>query len=150
MLKNTLFIFSLGVALVAASTAFAADIKVEDAWTRAALSSKVKNAAGYLKVTNTSKDDDRLLGIYTDVAERNEVHSMTFVDGVMRMNEIEALDIPAGETVYLKPGGYHAMFLGVKKPLEEGQTFDALLTFEKAGEVTVTFNVKEPYRKKKK
>jgi len=64
-------------------------------------------------------------------------------DDSMTMQEIDKLEIPAGETVKLEPGGYHVMLIDLVEPLEVGQTFDVTLTFEKAGDKTVTVEVKE-------
>ena len=64
--------------------------------------------------------------------------------GMMTMQPVESVPVPAGETVELKPGGYHVMLLDVKKVLAVGDTIDVTLTFEKAGEVTTTAEVREP------
>ncbi len=61
----------------------------------------------------------------------------------MEMKPVDKIDIPAGGTVELKPGGYHVMLLDVKKTLNPGDTFDVTLTFEKAGTQTVTAEVRE-------
>ncbi|TVR21759.1 MAG: copper chaperone PCu(A)C [Nitriliruptor sp.] len=62
---------------------------------------------------------------------------------MMGMREIEALDIPAGETVSLVPGGYHLMLLELADDLTPGETFELTLTFASAGEVTVNVEVRE-------
>lgn len=64
--------------------------------------------------------------------------------GMMTMQPVESIPVPAGETVELKPGGYHVMLLEVKKVLAVGDTIDVTLTFEKAGEITTTAEVREP------
>lgn len=64
--------------------------------------------------------------------------------GMMTMQPVESVPVPAGATVELKPGGYHIMLLQVKKVLAVGDTIDVTLTFEKAGEVTTTAEVREP------
>jgi copper(I)-binding protein len=63
--------------------------------------------------------------------------------GAMTMRAIPALDLPAGETVSLEPGGYHIMLLELPEPLELGDTFDATLEFAEADPVTVTFEVRD-------
>jgi copper(I)-binding protein len=63
------------------------------------------------------------------------------VGDVMRMRQVEEIALPAGQTVELKPGGYHLMFVGLKAPLKAGDKFPLKLRFEKAGEVEVTVNV---------
>jgi copper(I)-binding protein len=64
--------------------------------------------------------------------------TMSMGSGEMVMQEVESIAIPAGETVELKPGGYHIMLIDLAAPLETGQEFDIVLTFANAGEVTVT------------
>ena len=125
-----------------------ADVIVEKAWTRASLSKAVKNAAAYVDIENKADKSDILLGVDGNVADRVEVHEMTFKDGVMHMNEIPELHVPAGKVIHLEPGGYHIMLLGLKKPLYEGQQFELTFKFKNAGEVPVTVNTLEPYNKK--
>jgi copper(I)-binding protein len=67
---------------------------------------------------------------------------MSVTDGVMKMREMEnGIEIPAGETVALKPGGLHIMFMGLTRSFEEGTTVPVVLTFEKAGDVAVDLSV---------
>jgi periplasmic copper chaperone A len=64
------------------------------------------------------------------------------MDGdIMRMREVEAIEVPAGKTVELKPGGLHVMFMELKAPLKNGSSFPLTLRFENGGEVTVQMNV---------
>jgi periplasmic copper chaperone A len=63
--------------------------------------------------------------------------------GEMTMREVEAIELPGGQTVVLEPGGLHVMLLGLTAPLEVGTTFDLTLTFESAGERTVAVEVRE-------
>jgi hypothetical protein len=76
------------------------------------------------------------------VAAKVELHSMTMDKGVMKMRPVEGgLEIKPGETVELKPGSLHLMFVGLKKPLATGDHVKATLAFEKAGTVAVEFDV---------
>ena len=63
--------------------------------------------------------------------------------GAMVMQQIMSLDLPAGETVELKPGGYHVMLIDLPAPLEIGQTFDVTLDFETAPDQVVTVEVRD-------
>jgi periplasmic copper chaperone A len=102
-------------------------------------------AGGFMAITNTREQDDRLTGATSDIAGRVEVHEMTMENDVMRMRAVEAgLPIPAGETVTLAPGGYHLMFMDLAGPLVEGQTVTVTLQFEQAGEVEVPLAVGAP------
>lgn len=99
---------------------------------------------GYLKLVNTGSTVDRLLSASTPVAQSVQLHSMKMEGDVMRMREVGSIDVPAGQTVELKPGGLHLMLVGLKAPLVAGQRFPLKLTFEKAGEVTVDMSVDKP------
>ncbi len=79
-------------------------------------------AGGYLTVTNTGAEPDTLTGGTIDQAGSVEIHSMSMEGGVMKMAPVEGgLVVKPGETVTLKPGGYHLMFQGLKDPLKKGQ-----------------------------
>jgi copper(I)-binding protein len=96
---------------------------------------------GYLTLTNKGTAGDRLLGASAPVAAAVELHNMRMEGNVMRMNAVQAIDLPAGQTVELKPGGLHLMFMGLKAPLEAGEGFPLTLRFEKAGEFTVHMHI---------
>lgn len=106
-----------------------------------AIASSGKTAAGYFSVTNHGTSADSLVAIRSDFP-RSEVHSTeTDANGVSRMAPVTALEIPAGGTVALQPGGLHVMFMGLDHPLAAGDHVPATLVFEKAGEVDVDFQV---------
>ena len=93
-----------------------------------------------MTIKNTGTD--RLTGASTAVAGKVEVHEMTMDNGVMRMRPVAGgFEIKPGQTVELKPGGYHIMFVGMKEQLKTGEHFKATLEFAKAGKVDVDFTV---------
>jgi hypothetical protein len=96
--------------------------------------------AGYLKLTNTGATD-RLITAQAEVSEIVELHTHINDNGVMRMRKVEAIDIAAGGKTELVPGGLHIMFINLKAPLKDGDTFPVTLKFEKAGEIKVPFKV---------
>jgi len=97
---------------------------------------------GFLTIVNTGGEADRLLSITSPVAGDVQLHEMAMENDVMKMRALETgIDIPAGATVELKPGGLHIMFMDVKEPFKEGRRFPATLVFEKAGPVEVEFVV---------
>jgi copper(I)-binding protein len=95
---------------------------------------------GFLTLANHGADD-RLLGGSSPIAAKVELHTMQMDGDVMRMRQVETIALPAGQTVELKPGSYHLMFVGLKAPLKAGDKFPLTLRFEKAGAVEVTVNV---------
>ena len=120
----------------------AGDISIEAPWSRATPGG-AKVAAGYVTIKNSGAAPDRLMSATADIAEKTEIHEMSMTDGMMKMREVSGgVAVPAGGSIALAPMGYHLMFLGLKKPLKEGDTFAGTLTFEKAGTAAVTFEVK--------
>ena len=117
------------------------DLLLAGAFSRATLPNQPV-AGAFLQITNNGDTDDRLIAVFASFAERGEIHEMAMQDDVMRMRKLDdGLLIPAGETVALQPGGYHLMFMKLKAPLVEGDKIEAVLEFENAGAVAVTFNV---------
>ncbi|MEC7761703.1 MAG: copper chaperone PCu(A)C [Pseudomonadota bacterium] len=120
------------------------DLTLEGAFSRATLPI-APVAGGFMTITNTGDTDDRLIGAASEVADRMEIHEMAMDGDVMRMRELaDGLAIPAGETVELKPGGYHLMFMDLSEPLVEGETVEVTLTFENAGEVVFPLSIGAP------
>jgi copper(I)-binding protein len=100
-------------------------------------------AGGYLRITNNGSSTDRLLGGTTPAGTAIQVHEMTMKDGVMMMREIVGgLEIAAGSSVELKPGGNHLMIIGLKQNLREGDHLPITLMFEKAGKVDFDLSVR--------
>jgi periplasmic copper chaperone A len=118
-----------------------ASITVEQPWSRATPKG-AKTGAVYMTLDNKSGTADRLTGASSDVADKLQIHEMKVENGVMQMREVQdGLSIPAGGSVVLKPGSYHVMMIGLKKPLTAGENFPLTLTFEKAGNISVTVPV---------
>ncbi|WP_292353723.1 copper chaperone PCu(A)C [Mesorhizobium sp.] len=117
------------------------DLEIGHPWSRATPPG-AKVAGGYFTVTNKGNSPDRLLSISSDISDKAELHEMGVKDGVMTMRPVSGgLEIPARGKVALKPGGYHLMFVGLKRQPKQGEKFPATLTFEKAGSVAVEFAV---------
>ena len=119
----------------------AGGLKISAAWARATPKG-APVGGGYLTITNDGTAADRLVGGSSDLAAHFEVHNMTMENGVMKMRPVDAgIEIKPGQTVELKPGGFHVMFVGLKKPFVQGDHIKATLKFEKAGDVPVDFTV---------
>ncbi len=113
------------------------DLKIFEPYTRA-MASNAPVGAGYMAITNAGKADDRLISAQSDRAGQVAVHEMKIQNDVMIMREMQnGLEVPAGETVELKPGGYHIMYLKVPVPFKQGESVRTTLTFEKAGSITL-------------
>ncbi len=119
----------------------AGDLTIAGGWARAMLPGQPAGG-GYLTVTNKGKAADKLVAVSSPSAGKVEVHTMEVVNDVMVMRPVEGgVEIPAGATVELKPGGLHVMFMQVKEPFKEGGTVPVTLEFEKAGKVDVALPV---------
>jgi copper(I)-binding protein len=99
-------------------------------------------AAGYLAIENRGPAADRLISVSAEIAGRIEIHEMSMDHGVMKMRPLaRGLEIKPQSTATLKPGGYHIMFMNLKRPLKEGERFKGVLVFERAGAIEVEFIV---------
>ncbi len=113
--------------------------KVEGAWARPTVAGQSGGGA-FLKITGGAASD-RLLSASAGVAKMVELHTMEMDGNVMRMRPVEGVDVPAGKTVELKPGGQHIMLMGLTQTLKSGASFPLTLKFEKAGELKVDVQV---------
>lgn len=111
---------------------------VINVWARATPGGTTVGAA-YAEIG--AKSADKLVGVASAVAEKAELHTHIDDAGVMKMRRLEGLDLPAGETHTLAPGGDHIMLFGLKEPLKTGAKVPLTLTFEKAGKVDVEAEV---------
>ena len=130
---------TVGTAL--AQTYTVGSLKIEQPWTRATPGG-AKVAGGYMTITNTGMESDRLIGGVLPQAGRFEVHEMKMESGVMQMREISGgLEIKPGQKVELKPSGYHVMFMDLQKPIKQGEKLKGQLRFEKAGTIDIEYRV---------
>lgn len=131
----------LSVTFAFAQAPSSSGLTVEGAWLRATPGG-AKVAAGYLTLLNSTGTTDRLLGGRVPFAGKVEIHEMLTSGGIMKMRPLaDGLDVPAGGSAILKPGGYHLMFEELTAGLKEGETVQGTLLFQRAGEVPVTFRV---------
>ena len=133
---------------IVASAAQAEDVTLgtltlSNTWTRAT-PPKAMAGGGFVEITNSGTEADRLIAASSPAAKKVELHEMAVTDGVMVMREKEGgIEVPAGETVALQPGGLHIMFMGLNAPFEEGTEVPVKLTFEKAGDVEIKLAVEK-------
>lgn len=103
------------------------------------------SGAAYLTLENQGKVADKLQAISTPRAKRVELHTMSMDGGIMRMREVDAIEVKAGETIKMRPSaGYHLMLMELPQPLKDGETFPMTLTFEKSGKIEVKAYVQTP------
>jgi len=120
------------------------DLRIVHPWSRATPPT-AKVGAGYMSILNGGSSADRLVSASSPVAGRVEIHEMRLRDGVMRMRErADGLALPAGETVALRPGGFHIMLMDLRAPLAQGTRVPLRLMFERAGAVDVELQIEAP------
>jgi len=110
-------------------------LKIDHPWARAS-AGPARNSAAFMTIHNAGSAD-RLIATSGDVAERVELHTHMMEGDIMKMRQVEAVEVPANAMAELQPGGFHIMLIGLKAPLKEGDRFPLTLTFEDAGEITV-------------
>jgi len=130
-MKKLLRTTALLAALAASAAAFAqgAAVQVEGAWARASVPGQ-KGTGAFMRLT--APQGARLVRAETPAAGIAEVHEMKMEGDVMRMRALPALELPAGKTVELKPGGYHLMLQDLKAPLLKDTTVPITLVFQDA------------------
>ncbi|VAW50174.1 Cytochrome oxidase biogenesis protein Sco1/SenC/PrrC, thiol-disulfide reductase involved in Cu(I) insertion into CoxII Cu(A) center / Cytochrome c [hydrothermal vent metagenome] len=115
-------------------------VAVMDSWVREA-HEKAKVNAGYMILANTSDKAITLDKIESDIYKTIEVHQMVAVDGMMEMQEVKNLTIPANGQINFVPGGKHLMLIGPKEHLKTGQKVDLTLLFKSGKKQSVTVKV---------
>lgn len=141
-LRQTLALVALAACsgLAAAADFTTGTLLVLQPWTRATAPGAVAGGA-FMKIENRGVAD-RLVSASSDRAEVVELHTMRMDGNIMRMDKLErGVELPAGSTTELRPGGLHVMLIGLKAPLKEGERFPLRLKFEKAGELRVEVSV---------
>ena len=131
---------ALAAILAPATGAFASSVMVMKAYARASATPNAETGAAYVSLM-AHGEADRLVAVSTPAAKMAGLHETVLQDGVMKMQHVDALDIPANGQLRMKPGGYHIMLMGLAKPLKEGDEIELTLTFEKAGEMKVKAKV---------
>lgn len=135
-------ILAAAMACTLAIPAFADGIMIKDPYSRSAGPS-AKTGAAFFGIMNKSDQDDRLIAASSDIAKRVELHThIETADGVMQMREVEAgFPVEAGGMHMLQRGGDHVMFMGLIRPMAQGDMVTVTLTFEKAGDIIVEIPV---------
>ena len=125
-----LFLAMAGATATFSQTNPAAAVEVRDAWVRPAVPGQSGTGA-FMKLSAPA--GARLVGVQTPVAGVAEVHEMKMEGDTMRMRAVKGgLELPARQTVELKPGGYHLMLMDLKQPVTKGGTVPITLQFEDA------------------
>ena len=142
-LTTIALLVALAALTVGSAQAQTADpaINIKDAWVRTTVPGQ-KATGAFMKITAT--EGTRLVGASTPVAGVAEVHVMKMDGDVMQMRALPGLELPAGKTVELKPGGYHVMLMDLKAALPKDSTVPLTLLFKDAKGVQSKIELKLP------
>ncbi|MCP5159325.1 MAG: copper chaperone PCu(A)C [Gammaproteobacteria bacterium] len=115
------------------------NIKITHPWTTPTGSSIAgrANNPGYLTLKNRGHQPDKLLSVSADIATKIEFYASIGAGSTSKPRRVDALEVPAGKTVRLKPGASHLMLVDLQKPLDRGSHFPLVLKFEHSGTITV-------------
>jgi periplasmic copper chaperone A len=111
-------------------------LQIEGVWARATPPA-ARTGAAYLTIINPGHEPDRLVGASSPVAAQVELHAHVSEGNVARMQQLQAIDIPAGGRVSFAPGGLHVMLVNLQTPLRDGTQFQLTLRLARAGEITI-------------
>ena len=115
-------------------------LRLDGAWVRALPPTQV-NTAAYVDITNTSAETVQIVTASSDITDRVEMHSSVMVDGLMRMQQIDALSLAPGETVHFSPGGKHLMLFDVPSMPQPGQQVQLCIQAQNSTAVCTTAEV---------
>ena len=120
-----------------------AQVAVADAWIRGTVPGQ-KATGAFMQLTSLT--DMALVGVASPAAKVVEIHQMKQEGGMMKMNAVDRVALPANKTVELKPGGYHIMMMDLTQPLRDGESIPLTLTFEDKAGKKQTVEVKAAVR----
>lgn len=113
---------------------YAGEIRVDAAWARATVQGQ---DTGMVDLTITSQVAASLVAVSSSACAKTEIHSMTHDNGMMKMREVQSIELPAGTRVNLGDNGYHLMLVGLKAPFKAGQTIPLVLSVKTAPNTVV-------------
>lgn len=125
-----------------ASSAFA-QVTVSAPWVRATVPQQTASGA-FMQLRSAAAA--RLVAVSSPVARSAELHKMEMSGQMMKMREVDGIDLPAGQAVNLASGGFHIMLVGLKRQLKEGENVPLSLVIERTGGKRETIAVNAPVK----
>jgi len=140
---GVIFALFVGLLLVACASSNQGGLVIQDVWGRPSPGS-ASNSAFYMTIRNTGQEQDALIQASADVCGRTELHRSSIdEEGVMSMQQVQQIDVPAGDLTALEPGGLHIMCLDRLSELNSGDRVPITLSFTRTGEIIVEAEIKE-------
>ncbi|GAA5215871.1 copper chaperone PCu(A)C [Corallincola platygyrae] len=136
------FVSAIFVAALLVTGANAAQINVVNPYVRA-LPPGVPTSAAFMEIENPTDQPLVLVGAQTDIAGKAELHNHVSEGGVMKMRQVDEIEIPAKGKVALKPGGYHIMLFNLTASPKVGDEIAVTLLFSDQTTKTVKAKVKD-------
>jgi copper(I)-binding protein len=127
--------------ILLSSNLWAASVSIEGAYVRHMPPTQSVTGA-FMTFKNTTDTDRAVVSAESDVAERVELHTHLHENGVMKMRQVEKIEVPAGGETVLAPGGFHVMLIGLKQSLELGQMVDIKFNFDDGSSEQIQAEVK--------
>lgn len=124
------------------STQVVDGVTVRDAWARIADSSATGGA--YFTLINSSGSDLQIAGLTSSVADTVELHETAQHDGMMHMTPVEAASVGAGDSLVMKSGGMHLMFIRLHNTLAAGDSIPLTIHFTDRESVSISIPVRSP------
>jgi copper(I)-binding protein len=126
-MRNSIRFGWFAAALLISFASYAADIEVSGGWIRATAPGQDQVGAD---LSIISKQSATLVGATSPACKSVQLHTMINENGMMKMREVKAIELPAGKRVNLRESGYHLMLIGLKAPLKEGATVPLTLSIK--------------------
>jgi copper(I)-binding protein len=123
-------------------------ISVEQAYIRSSIPGTTITSS-YMIIENKGEKAVTLLGANSKISPRIEIHQHSMSDGMMRMRQLDSIEINARQRIVLQPSGLHLMLFDVKKPLKAQQKVELTLTFSNQPSVTIQVPVYSPLQEKR-
>lgn len=136
-------LFATGLLALASAAWSQTTVKIDDPWVRGTVAAQ-KATGAFMRLTPST--NARLVAAQSSVAGVVEIHEMVMDGNVMRMRAVPGIDLPAGQPVDLKPGGYHVMLLDLKRALKDGEAVPVTLVVEGRDGKRETLEVQAPVR----
>lgn len=135
MFKKALLLSTLGASICLAVSM--QNIEILNPYARAT-PPNTKNSAIFMDIKNNTDKPIKLIAVSSPASQIGEIHTHTKIDGMMKMIQIDNIEIPAMGEANLKPGGLHLMLINIKAPIKEGDKIDATLRFDNGDVVNLT------------